>query len=207
MGKTPNNSMGYAIVGTHRVGKSTIAEAVAEALGIKFVPTSASEVFKDMGLDPCAVLPFEDRLMVQREILNRSCEIWSGQTDTWITDRSPIDFMAYMVNDSFSLGDEHYEQWERFYNDCMDEHYIFFEHTFLIEPDGVIEEGDAPLKGRASRVLQNCMNLVYKGIINENMWTCDFTIIDRHHQRWNKSTKICDTILTLEHEKGAGRGY
>ena len=57
--------------GAHRTGKSSLARAFAEKHGIPFVETSASQVFKDLGVDPAATHDFSTRLTVQEEILKR----------------------------------------------------------------------------------------------------------------------------------------
>lgn len=87
---------GYA--GAHRSGKTTTARAVADRLGIEFLETKVGQVFADLGIDPKAELPFEERLKVQNAIL-RSLEV---QYDLrygkfFVADRTPFDVLGYTM--------------------------------------------------------------------------------------------------------------
>ena len=88
------------LCGAHRTGKTTLAKAFSNYSGMPFVQTGASHVFADMGLDPKVDYPLEVRLDIQKRILEsfeKQCS--SVKTKHFITDRTPIDFMAYMMAD------------------------------------------------------------------------------------------------------------
>jgi len=90
------------LAGAHRVGKTTLAREFAKKHGLEFVQTSASQVFKDMGLDPAATHDFATRLAVQEEILNRFDALYAQHTraDLAIADRTPLDMLAYTLADA-----------------------------------------------------------------------------------------------------------
>lgn len=88
--------------GTHGSGKTTVAKAVAEGMGLPFYPSRASEIHERLGVKANANLDFADRLVVQGEILTA----WSYDfADARISgkggvfDRCPIDFAAYLSSE------------------------------------------------------------------------------------------------------------
>ncbi|MFN3926689.1 MAG: AAA family ATPase [Pseudanabaenaceae cyanobacterium] len=94
--------MNIGICGAHRTGKTSLAQGLAVALGIPFVRTSTSQVFQTWGLDPAQPLDFPTRLFIQNQVLNSAETIWQiahQTTSQFITDRTPIDMMAYTLGD------------------------------------------------------------------------------------------------------------
>jgi predicted ATPase len=94
--------MNIALTGSHRVGKTTLARAFAEAANIAFLQTGVSEVFALLGKDPSAVYPVEERLAIQEAILlalEQQYAHASAATPVFIADRCPLDLAAYMVAD------------------------------------------------------------------------------------------------------------
>lgn len=88
--------------GAHRTGKSTLAQAFAQAQGIPFVATSASEVFQRMGLDPKVDYPVTLRYAIQEMILaafEAQYTAASKLSRMFIADRTPLDLASYMLAD------------------------------------------------------------------------------------------------------------
>lgn len=89
----------FALSGAHRSGKTTTARAIADRMGIDFLETRVGDVFKAMGIDPKADLPFEKRLTVQHEILVTLEGQYALRTRPFIADRSPLDVVGYTMAD------------------------------------------------------------------------------------------------------------
>lgn len=87
-----------ALAGAHRSGKTTLARALAAAAKVEFLETKVSGVFANLGIDPKADLPFDQRLFVQNEIL-RSLEVQYAlrKGSVFIADRSPLDVLGYTM--------------------------------------------------------------------------------------------------------------
>lgn len=88
--------------GAHRTGKTTLAQAFAQQKDIPFVRTSATEVFKMLGLDPSKEYPIEERIAIQEAILAAFEAQYADatrRTPLWISDRTPIDLASYMLAD------------------------------------------------------------------------------------------------------------
>ena len=91
------------LCGAQRVGKSTLAREYATQAGIKFFETSAARVFAKRGFDPKVDYSIDVRLLIQQEILdeyaNDICAYTLTDDVVFITDRTPIDMMAYLLAD------------------------------------------------------------------------------------------------------------
>lgn len=189
---------GYTLIGAHRTGKTSIAQEVSRNLSIEFVPSFTSTLFKEIGFDPRQSWGASKRLEVQKLVLERHIASWKsymGSGNPWITDRSPIDFIVYTMNDAITWDDSSYEDYIGYLSDCIEAHKEFFSLSLLIQPDGVIEEGDAPYKGRASRVLQDCMNTSYKGILSSSLTDGEDFYIVKDSSRLGKRLEVFGKVF------------
>lgn len=90
----------FGITGAHRSGKTTLAKELAESLGFEFLETKVTDVFTQLGVDPKANLPFDQRIDVQNEIMKSlqvQYELRSGKM--FIADRTPFDVLGYTMAD------------------------------------------------------------------------------------------------------------
>ena len=88
--------------GSHRVGKTTLAQAFAERHGIPFVRTSATEVFAAIGRNPKVDYPIEERISIQEAILYAFEKQYAQArkvSGVFVADRTPIDLASYMLAD------------------------------------------------------------------------------------------------------------
>jgi len=197
MEKNIYKTRGYAITGAHRTGKSTLCEDVAKELGIKYIPLNVSEIFKRNNISPKEVLSPAMRFSMQYEILLEGLNTWGNADEEgtpWITDRGPLDLIAYLINDSFTWGDDWWPEYNEYIHLCLGAQDEFFEKTFLMQPDGVLYDGDNPDKARGSRILQYNMNTVIHGLVSaygvENVETIPF-----HYNKEEKRVLVYDDLL------------
>lgn len=90
------------LLGSHRTGKTTLAQAFAREFNIPFVRTSGSEVFAMLGKDPKVEYPIAERIAIQEAILHAFERQYAEATkryEVWISDRTPIDLASYMLAD------------------------------------------------------------------------------------------------------------
>lgn len=160
-----------AIVGTHRCGKSTLAADVAKVSGMTFIPTSVSSIFRSMGLEPDQVLEFSQRMAVQDAIIDHCRKLWSEHTGYFVTDRSPLDFLAYTYADlprDRSL-DSYEAEWLESYEDrCMRLTAESFSALMLLRP--AIDVVSDPEKGSARLCsgLINKVDLLVRGLLMDD---------------------------------------
>jgi predicted ATPase len=135
------------LTGSHRTGKSTLAKAFAEQNDMAFVDSGTTRIFERLGLKPGPHLPFEKRLEVQRLILEAFTERYAQQAASFITDRTPIDFAAYMLADVKGRPEEDAIEVMSYVADCIEVANTYF-HTLVLVSPGipyVEEDGKPPL--------------------------------------------------------------
>lgn len=91
--------MSIGLCGSQRTGKSTLARAFSIQEGIPFVETGASATFARLGFDPKVDYPLDTRLDIQRHILDDLDKAYASAGRDFITDRTPIDAVAYLLAD------------------------------------------------------------------------------------------------------------
>lgn len=87
------------LAGAHRTGKTSLARASARALKLPFVEVGPGAVFSGMGIDPAEPMDIQTRLLVQSVVLKEAMEKWAGYKDGFLSDRTPIDMLAYTLAD------------------------------------------------------------------------------------------------------------
>jgi hypothetical protein len=134
--------------GAQRVGKSTLAQVWSERTGKPFVATSASATFKRLGLDPRLDYDFATRLAVQVQILNDCVKAYRDAGADFITDRTPLDFMAYLLADVQRQNVRGVEEAAlmTYMNDCYHVLNAYFPVVLIVQPGIPLieEEGKAP---------------------------------------------------------------
>lgn len=138
------------LCGSHRVGKTSLARAFAEKFELEFVQTSASEVFKEFGLNPATRYAFDTRLTIQEEILKRFDEQYAkvGMRPA-ITDRTPLDMLAYTMAEATQddVPAELQDRFKKYVQSCIDVTNKRFGVLLVVQPGIkiVAEEGKAAL--------------------------------------------------------------
>lgn len=87
----------FAFVGAHRSGKSTLARRISADLGYHFYEASFGRMAKELGFDAVADLTLEERMKMQEAVLARYQAEINDLPRPCITDRTPLDMMAYMM--------------------------------------------------------------------------------------------------------------
>lgn len=167
------------LAGAHRVGKTSLARASAQALEVPFVETSASAVFARYGIAPDQPLSFQERMVIQDAILQDCIEKWSGYKAGFITDRTPIDLMAYTVADI--RGDTVPEGADvlvaNYLHRCIEAANDHFMELMLIQPG--IPVVPAPGKAALSQAYMEHLNTLMMGYMVRK----DLQITGRFMQR------------------------
>jgi hypothetical protein len=140
-----NGNLG--LCGAHRTGKTTLAIAISERLNIPFIRTTTSQVFADLGLDPAEPMDFQTRLFVQNHVLDAAEQIWQNAATNFISDRTPIDMIAYTLGDIQGKTEVDFDLLSQYINRCFASTNIFFQNLAIIQPGIplVYEQGKAAL--------------------------------------------------------------
>lgn len=129
------------ITGAHRVGKTSLAQAVCDRLnknGIKayFISSQVHSILGDLSQHSC---DFATRLEHQTRLLdhyNKLCREAMESDCITIFDRTPLCFLAYTLSDvPRVLSPDLDEQFHKYYDACLEDLTFFFNAVFLVRPD------------------------------------------------------------------------
>jgi hypothetical protein len=127
------------LCGAHGTGKTTLAIALSQKLGIPYIPIDASSVFLEHGFHPSDKLDIRTRLFLQQKILAKAEDIWFDVDEpSFICDRTPLDMAAYMLADvgNGELDKHKHTQSEvmDYLQDCFNVTARYFGKIILIPP-------------------------------------------------------------------------
>ena len=136
------------LMGAHRTGKTTLAQRFAEECQVPFVTSSTSQVFADLGLDVREDYPFDVRLQAQAKVLERMAGQYDKVRGAFVTDRTPLDALAYTLADvqKINITPREDELVQEYMTACFDLTNDTF-YSALIVPPGlpyVVEPGKPP---------------------------------------------------------------
>lgn len=184
--------MNIGLCGSHRTGKTTLAEAISQKTGMPFVKTSTSEVFKNHGLDPSKPMDFRKRLWIQHKILDTAKHLWHAEQKQFITDRTPLDMAAYTLADIQGATEVNFLELEGYLNRCFEVTNQLFKVLVLIQPGIPLihEEGKAALN---ESYLEHLNYLIF-GLCHDTRMRSTFVFLNR------EVTTLEERIAVIQNE-------
>tara|TARA_B100002049_G_scaffold206735_1_gene167389 strand:- start:1254 stop:1859 length:606 start_codon:yes stop_codon:yes gene_type:complete len=88
------------LTGAHRTGKTTLARAYAELADIPFIETNVGAIAQVMGIPVDRPIPFASRMLLQQALLAHFTELFKEAGGVFISDRTPLDLIAYTLADA-----------------------------------------------------------------------------------------------------------
>jgi hypothetical protein len=159
-----------ALLGAHRVGKTTLAEEFAKQKGWKFARTSVAAIFKDLGYDPKGPFDFATRIKIQNEIMTRQERFfWAEGGEHVVTDRCPLDFLAYTMCDIMgeTVSPEQQEWFRTYTQRCFDVTNRHFSTLLLVQPGiELVTDPEKPAAAVNEAFIEH-MNTVFIGLTND----------------------------------------
>lgn len=134
----------YGICGSSGSGKSTLGRMVAESLDMTFQPTSITECAKRHGFDAVGSLSLEQRLELQNHLLADHVEMIGKAKRPLIVDRTPIDFIAYLLAEFHMHSHEGMQpslllEVRNYVDLCLKETRAHYDMVFMLAPLPVYE--------------------------------------------------------------------
>lgn len=169
--------MSLGLCGAHRTGKTTLAKVLSSRTGKPFVRTSTSAVFQEHGIDPALPMDFKTRLSIQQQILISYEELWQTLKEPFITDRTPIDLMAYTLADIQGSTQVNFAELERYMGRCYEVTNKTFNALVVLQPG--IELAPAQGKAALNRAYIEHLNSLILGLCNDERLKCGVLIIKR----------------------------
>lgn len=168
---------GIGLCGAHRVGKTTLAEAFAAAAGIPCVRTATSAVFARHGLDPSKPMSFAARLAIQREILAAAEDAWRAAEGRFITDRTPVDMMAYTLADIRGDTEVGFQDLAAYLERCFRVTNEVFSTLVVVQPGiPLVREGG---KAALNEAYIEHVNAVVLGLCHDDRLRCRTFLLNR----------------------------
>lgn len=193
--------------GAHRTGKSTLAREYAKRNNILFVETSASEVFKQLGLDPRKSYEVDQRLMIQEAVLTTLTKQYKEarkKDRLFIADRTPIDMASYMMSDVTGgsvPSDAMAKLINRYVERCLEVTMEHFAVVVLVQPG--IPIVDAPGKAAPCPAYMEHLNLIQRGLLSTEGFECQKFIIPRPCIDLEKRLGSLDSAFSVAFEAAA----
>ncbi len=169
--------MSVGLCGSHRTGKTTMAETISCRTGIPFLRTTTAEVFKECGVDPSKPMDFGKRLWIQFHVLDAAEKVWSVNQGQFVTDRTPLDMAAYTLADIQGSTDVDVAELDKYLTRCFEATNRFFDLLVLIQPGIplVHEEGKAAL----NEAYLEHLNYLMMGLCNDDRVQSQFFCMPR----------------------------
>ena len=182
--------MNIGLCGSHRTGKTTLAEAISKKNGMPFLRTVTSKVFQQYGIDPSMPMDLKTRLGIQHKILDAAEKIWQTAEEQFITDRTPLDMMAYTLADIQGTTEINFDELEGYLARCIDVTNTFFALLVLVQPGIPLmhEEGKAALN---EGYLEH-LNYMILGLCNDDRVKGTFICL---HRTMTSIDERVDTVL------------
>jgi len=197
--------------GAHRTGKTTLAKAVAGKMGLTFIETSTSAIFKELGLDPAATFDFAERLRIQDIILDRTVKQYAAHAGTAsITDRTPLDMLAYTMSEALgTMRPEDEEAFDSYTTRCFEATNNWFSTICVIQPG--IPLVAAPGKAAMSRGYMEHLNSLILGFSADPRLTAPHFYVPRRNLALEdrvECVKFCiDRSLEMAMPRRNAAGY
>lgn len=137
----------HGIAGCHRVGKTTLMDALTKNnSAYRVLRSDVAGVLKARGTNAKTETSFAERLEHQQAILDYHIGLWKdvqSDTDTYVTDRTPLCFMGYTLYDlPRSLTHEEGEVLADFLEQCVAAQNTYFVNVMILQPGIKAPEDD-----------------------------------------------------------------
>ncbi len=168
---------GVGLCGSHRTGKTTTAKKLAHDNDIPFVETTTSAVFAEHGLKPSSPMDFSTRLWIQDKVLAAAEEIWA-QHRQFITDRTPLDMLAYTLGDIQGRTQVEFAALEHYVERCFAATNQYFGHLCVVQPG--IPLIAAPGKAALNDAYIEHLNTLVLGLCLDERQQVPFAVMPRN---------------------------
>ena len=89
--------MSFGLSGPSGTGKTTLATAISEQMGIELYLTNTTAILAEHGINPVGINSVEGRLTLQELLLENHFAVTQKLPRPFISDRTPLDYIAYML--------------------------------------------------------------------------------------------------------------
>lgn len=161
-------NFGIGLTGAHRTGKSTLAKLYSEKYEIPFICTQVSKIIKDLGYSANIQYDVNTRIKIQGVVLEETAKLWESQTTPFITDRTPIDMIGYMVANATQeeLTKEFDPIFQEYIEKCLYFTNKYFNKIVIVPPAIPVVEADG--KANTTKTYIGHIAYVINGVVDSH---------------------------------------
>ncbi len=168
---------GIGLCGSHRTGKTTLAREISVHTGKEFIQTSTSEVFAENDLNPSESMDFGTRIWIQDKVVSAAEAIWSKAVGPFVTDRTPLDMIAYTMADIQGETEVDFTAFERYLDLCFAVTDRFFCELVIVQPG--IPLVHEPGKAAMNSAYIEHLNTLILGLCADERLNCPVRLLRR----------------------------
>ncbi|WP_354734565.1 AAA family ATPase [Acinetobacter nosocomialis] len=187
----------FALCGSHRTGKTTLAQEFAKVSGAKFIPTSITRLQKEIGFNSAnQSYSFDERMKVQEYLIERLNDIYEANyTVDAVADRSPIDLMAYaLIHAGPDITQEQSDRLMRYINRCAEVTRKHCVGVLLVQP-GIELKEDAKSAVASVGFIEHLNSLIFGLINDERLSPVPMFYIPRNVLDLRRRVAVCSDAL------------
>lgn len=182
------------LCGAHRTGKTTLAMELARLTGKQFVRTRVTEIFKQHGLHAAQEMDFETRLKIQYRILEACEQDWQNAEGDFVTDRTPVDFLAYTLGDVQGKTAVDQTDFDRYLERCFELTNRFFGLLVILQPGIPLEAAEG--KAALNQAYIEHINSLVIGLGNDERVRCEVLTIRRNVTDLNERLHLVSEVVS-----------
>ena len=199
--------MTVGLCGSHRVGKTTLAEAFSNHSGLPLILTNVSAIVKALGVDVAKPMSFANRIDLQNAILDGLTLQWREE-GAFVTDRTPIDLLAYTTADitmDVAASTEDWIKYDNYARRCFHATNEHFSTLVVVQPGIPIVEAVDKATGAINKAYMEHLNALAVGLamdsrveayrcqINRNVLKLDARI-EAVEKAWYRSLELSGMV-------------
>jgi len=192
---------GIGLAGAQRTGKTTLAIECGKVFEIPVIETSISKVFIDMGYDPKVKYNFETRLHIQWNILETLLAQYnSADRGAFITDRTPLDFVAYLMADMGrdTLNPALEREFMNYMAACFEVLNSYFSVVVVVQPGIKVVESKGKAAGSPAHMEH--VNTIITGLAINQEINIQHTYIPRHITDLSQRVRCIEESLKIAYK-------
>lgn len=190
------------LIGSHRTGKTTLAEAYAEKTGATIVKMDVGGLQRKLGFDSSnQSYDFDTRMDIQERLLFCFEEIYKSVSgEDAVVDRTPLDLIGYtMLAVKDDLSEAQSDRLNKYVQDCINLTNEHFTALVLVQPG--IPLTTAVTSAKSCTALMEKLNLIYLGTITDERTVTPHFYIPRAMIKLEHRVKACELAMKKATER------
>lgn len=192
------DNLRVALTGASGVGKTTIANEIARIYGIPFMSSSMSDIVLDTKLKPQSELISNATQVNEVNLLSARAKMYAEHVN-FVTDRSPIDSIAYYIHKlSTKVSISSIDVFRGMANKALENitHLIYIDYDATMIQTWPIQDNGKRVK---NSYFQWMMGMVIKGVLTE-MYSLDYIYEDEGGSLWGMlrvGNRLIPTLILM----------